>query len=208
MLENTSTSRFLDQLASAAPTPGGGGAAALMGATGAALVSMVAHLTLGKKGYESREAAARALLADSEALRARTMPMVADDARAFDGLMAAYRLPKGTDAEKAARSQAIQAGLMAATLAPLHCARAAAEGIRLAARALDISHPSVISDVGVAVLASVAALRSAALNVKINLPQLQDRVVAQQAQAELEALLAQCLPLGEKVQDGVAAALG
>lgn len=208
MLDNNSTTQFLDQLASAAPTPGGGGAAAVMGAMGAALVSMVAHLTIGKKGYESREPAARALLADGEALRARTMPMVADDARAFDSLMAAYRLPKGTEAEKVARAEAIQAGLKAATLAPLQCARAAADGVRLAARALEVSHPSVVSDVGVAVLASMAALRSAALNVQINLPQLKDQAFTQQAQTELQALLAECLPLGERVQAGVVAALG
>lgn len=208
MLEHTTTATFLDQLASAAPTPGGGSAAAVMGAMGAALVSMVAHLTIGKKGYEAREADARALLADSEALRARMMPMVADDASAFDSLMAAYRLPKATDAEKAVRGEAIQAGLKAATLAPLQCARAAAEGMRLASRALGISHPSVISDVGVAALASLAALRSAALNVRINVPQLKDRAFAQQAEAELDVLLAECLPMGERVHAGVADALG
>lgn len=208
MLDDLSTATFLDRLASAAPTPGGGGAAAVMAAMGAALVSMVAHLTLGKKGYESREPAARALLADSEALRRRVMPMAADDAAAFDGLMAAYRLPKATEDEKTVRSEAIQAGLKAATLAPLHCARAAAEGVRLARRALDVSHPSVVSDVGVAALASVAALRSAALNVHINVPQLKDRAFAAQARSELEALLAECLPLAEAVHAGVSAALG
>lgn len=208
MLDHTSTAAFLDQLASAAPTPGGGGAAAVMGSMGAALVSMVARLTIGKKGYEAREADARALLVDSEALRARMMPMVADDAAAFDGLMAAYRLPKATETEKALRTEAIQAGLKAATLAPLQCAKAAAEGLRLASRALVISHPSVISDVGVAALATLAALRSAELNVKINVPQLKDRGFALRAQAELDALLAECLPLGETVRAGVAAALG
>jgi formiminotetrahydrofolate cyclodeaminase len=199
MLHHTSTAAFLDELASAAPTPGGGGAAAVMGAMGAALVSMVAHLTVGKKGYEAREPDARALLAESQALRDRLMPMVADDATAFNSLMAAYRMPKSTDDERAERSDAIQAGLRAATLAPLHCARAAALGI---------SHPSVISDVGVAVQASLAALRSAALNVQINVPQLKDLAFAQQTQAEVEALLAECLPLGENVHAGVTAALG
>lgn len=208
MIENTTTAAFLEQLASAAPTPGGGGAAAVMGAMGAALVSMVANLTIGKKGYESREAEVRALLADSEALRARLMPMVAEDAVAFEGLMAAYRLPKDTEPQRASRSQAIQAGLKGATLAPLHCARAAADGVRLAARALAVGHPSVVSDVGVAALACVAALRSAALNVRINLPTLHDREFARQALAELDALLAECLPLNEAVQAGVEKALG
>jgi len=208
MLEKTSTAAFLDELASSAPTPGGGGAAAVMGAMGAALISMVAHLTIGKKGYETRESDARALLADSLELRHRLMPMVADDATAFNSLMAAYRMPKTTDDERDARSSAIQAGLKAATLAPLQCARAAADGVRMSLRAVGISHPSVISDVGVAVQASLAALRSAGLNVKINVPQLKDRDFALQAQRELEALLAECLPLGEKVHAEVTAALG
>ena len=85
-LQSTSTTAFLDALASGSPTPGGGGAAAMMGAMGAALVSMVAHLTIGKKGFEGVDAEMRALLADSEALRESLTAMVADDAAAFDGL--------------------------------------------------------------------------------------------------------------------------
>ncbi len=207
MLNDTSTAAFLDQLASAAPTPGGGGAAAVMGAMGAALISMVARLTIGKKGYEAREEAARALLADSEALRSRLMPMVAEDAQAFETLMAAYRLPKDDEAAKARRSVAIQAGLKAATLAPLQCARAAAEVLRLAERAAGISHPSVISDVGVAALAGAAALRSAELNVMINVPQLKERGFADAAKSELEALTSECLPKAQTVHERVAAAL-
>lgn len=202
------TSRFLDELASGAPTPGGGGAAAVMGAMGAALISMVANLTIGKKGFEAVDAEMRELLAESEALRERMSAMVEDDALAFDTLMAAYKLPKASDDEKAARSAAIQAGLIAATRAPLACASASAEGVRLAARAVDRGNPNVISDVGVGVLASAAALRSAALNVRINAPQIKDRVFADHALTELEALLAECLPLAEQVHERVKARLG
>lgn len=202
------TTRFLDDLASAAPTPGGGGAAAVMGAMGAALISMVANLTIGKKGHEAVDAEMRVLLADSEALRARMTAMVGDDAVAFDTLMAAYRLPKATDDEKAVRSAAIQAGLVAATRAPLACAGAAAEGVRLAARAVERGNPNVISDVGVGVLASAAALRSAALNVRINAPQIKDRAYADRALTELEGLLAEGLPLAERIHEQVRARLG
>jgi formiminotetrahydrofolate cyclodeaminase len=208
MTELLDTSRFLDDLASGAPTPGGGGAAAVMGAMGAALISMVANLTIGKKGYEAVDAEMRALLAESEALRARMTAMVADDALAFDQLMAAYKLPKASDGEKAARSLAIQAGLAAATQAPLACAHAAAEGVRLAARAVEQGNPNVISDVGVGVLASVAALRSAALNVRINAPQIKDRAFADHALTALEALLAECVPLAERIHERVGARLG
>lgn len=208
MIDSLTTTRFLDELASGSATPGGGSAAAVMGAMGAALVSMVAHLTIGKKGYEAVEADMRALLADSEALRARLQGMVAEDVAAFDSLMAAYKLPKATDEDKAARSAAIQQGLRAATEAPLACARACAEAVRLAERAVDKGNANVISDVGVGVLASWAALRSAALNVHINVPQLKDRVFADGALTELDRLLAECGPLSERVHDRVKARLG
>ena len=208
MIDKFPTSQFLDALASSAPTPGGGGAAAVMGAMGAALICMVANLTIGKKGYESVEAEMRALLAQSESLRTRLAAMVAEDASAFDSLMAAYKLPKASDAEKASRREAIQAGLKLATLAPLDCARACAEGVRLAERAVEHANTNVISDVGVAVLASCAALRSAVLNVNINTPQIKDRGFAASTMRELEALLAECLPLAENVHSRVKAKLG
>ena len=198
-LQSTSTTAFLDALASGSPTPGGGGAAAMMGAMGAALVSMVAHLTIGKKGFEGVDAEMRALLADSEALRERLTAMVADDAAAFDGLMAAFRKPKISEVDIAARREAIQQGLKLATLAPLQCARAGAEGIRLAARAVERSNPKVISDVGVGVLASWAALQSAALNVRINALQLKDLDFVEQTAREIDAMLAEGAGLTEQV---------
>jgi formiminotetrahydrofolate cyclodeaminase len=204
-LATTPTTAFLDALASAAPTPGGGGAAAVMGAMGAALISMVAHLTLGKKGFEGVDAEMRALLADSEALRLRLTATVAEDAAAFDGLMLAYRRPKATEVEINERRDAIQQGLKLATLAPLQCARASAEGIRLAARAVERSNPQVISDVGVGVLASWSALQSAALNVRINVPQIKDRAFVDETQAELDALLAEGAALTEQVKARVQA---
>ncbi len=208
MADLTTTTGFLDALASGEPTPGGGGAAALMGAMGAALIAMVCNLTIGKKGFEAVEGDMRALLAESEALRARMQAMVAEDAQAFDTVMAAYRLPKATDEEKAARSAAIQEGLKVATRAPLACAIAAAQGVRLGARAVEHGNPNVISDVGVGVLASWAALRSAALNVDVNVPQIKDRAFADQALTQIAALLAECAPLAEQVHARVKARLG
>lgn len=206
-MDATLDTRFLDALASGDPTPGGGGAAALMGATGAALVAMVCQLTIGKKGYEAAEADMRALLADAEASRAQLQQMVADDAAAFDRLMSAYRLPKATDEDKAYRGAAIQNGLKVATLAPLACARAAAEVVRQAVRAVDRGNKNVISDVGVGVLAAWTALRSAALNVSVNVPQIQDRVFVDHALTEIAALLDECGPLAESVHARVKARL-
>ncbi|HEU4459274.1 MAG TPA: cyclodeaminase/cyclohydrolase family protein [Methylibium sp.] len=208
MIEDWSTARFLDELASGNATPGGGSAAAVMGSMGAALVSMVANLTIGKKGYEAVEPQMKQLLAESEALRKRLAGMVAEDIAAFDSLMAGYKMPKATDDEKAVRSAAIQRGLKAATEAPLACARACAEGVRLAARAVEHGNLNVISDVGVGVLAAWAALRSAALNVHINAPQIKDRAWTDAALAELKALLDECGPLSERIHEQVKAKLG
>jgi formiminotetrahydrofolate cyclodeaminase len=190
MITQTTLEDFLNALASKAPTPGGGSAAAAIGAMGAGLISMVCNVTLGKKGMEEVAADMRAVCEESEALRSRLTAMIAEDIAAFDGLMGAYRLPKGTDAEKTARSTAIQQGLIGATNTPLDCARACAQVINLSRRAAQHGYSGVISDAGVGVLAAQTALRSAALNVQINAPLLEDRTFAARASAELEDLLA------------------
>jgi methenyltetrahydrofolate cyclohydrolase len=190
MNTQTTLEEFLDALASKAPTPGGGSAAAVIGAMGAGLISMVCNVTLGKKGMEEVAAQMRAVCTESEALRSRLTAMIAEDIAAFDALMSAYRLPKGSDAEKAARSAAIQKGLIGATNAPLDCARACAEVIKLSRRAAEHGYSGVISDAGVGVLAAQTALRSAALNVQINAPMLEDKSFAAQAGGELDGLLA------------------
>jgi methenyltetrahydrofolate cyclohydrolase len=190
MITQTTLEDFLNALASKAPTPGGGSAAAVIGAMGAGLISMVCNVTLGRKGMEEVAAEMRAVCDQSEALRSRLTAMIAEDIAAFDGLMGAYRLPKATDAEKAARSAAIQRGLVGATNTPLDCARACAEVIKISRRAAQHGYAGVISDAGVGVLAAQTALRSAALNVQINAPMLEDKAFAGRASEELEALLA------------------
>jgi formiminotetrahydrofolate cyclodeaminase len=180
---------FLDELASKASTPGGGSAAAIMGAMGAALASMVGNLTVGKKGYEAVDPEIRDLLAKTEALRAKLQSMVADDVEVFNQVMGAYGLPKDTDAQKAARSEAIQAALKAATDVPLDCARACAEVIDLCKPVAEKGNKNVISDAGVAVLAAYAALRSAALNVYINAPGIKDAAFVTSRTGELEKIL-------------------
>jgi formiminotetrahydrofolate cyclodeaminase len=192
MMTQSSVEKFLDDLASGNPTPGGGSAAAIMGAMGAALVSMVCNVTIGKKGYEAVEAEMRSVLGESERVRRRLTAMVAEDIAAFDSILAAYKLPKSTEEDKAVRAAAIQAGLRRATEVPLDCARVCAEVIALSRRASEQGYLNVISDGGVGVLAGYTGLRSAALNVYINAPALKDRVFAAQATAELEKLLEFC----------------
>jgi len=199
--------QFLDRLASRDATPGGGSSAAVMGAMGAALVSMVCNVTFGKKGCESVETELKAVLAEAEQLRRRLTDMVAEDMAAFDGLMAAYKLPKDDEEAKARRAQAIQSSLRRATEVPLDCARTGARVIRLARRAADLGHREVVSDAGVGVLAAHAAARSAALNVFINAPALKDRAFADAAIAEIDKLLADCAVESESVYNLVRAKL-
>jgi formiminotetrahydrofolate cyclodeaminase len=208
MITQTSVETFLDELASGNPTPGGGSAAAIMGAMGAALVSMVCNVTIGKKGYEGVETEMRSVRDESERVRRRLTAMVGEDIAAFDSILTAYKLPKATDDDKARRVSAIQAGLRRATETPLDCARVCAEVIALARRASEHGYLNVISDGGVGVLAGFTGLRSAALNVYINAPALKDREFAAQATAELERLVEFCAAESEAVYALVRSKLG
>jgi methenyltetrahydrofolate cyclohydrolase len=187
--KNEQIGDFLDALASEKPTPGGGGAAAIMGAVGAALVSMVANLTIGKKNYEAFEADLKDTNAKAEQLRAELTAAIDEDVVAFNAVMGAYGLPRGTDAEKAARAEAIQSALKLATDAPLSAVKACHEVIKLSAIVAEKGNLNVISDAGVAVLAANAGLRSAALNVFINAKSIKDRAFAEIRLGEVNALL-------------------
>ncbi|MCH8079922.1 MAG: cyclodeaminase/cyclohydrolase family protein [Proteobacteria bacterium] len=189
MIKDKSLQVFLDELASSAPTPGGGSGAAIMGAMGAALVSMVCNLTVGKKGYEEVEDHLKDVLKQAEALRDRLTDMIRADVEVFDRLMASYGLPKETDEEKSVRSEEIQASLKEATDVPLNCARACAEAIELCRDAAEKGNLNVISDAGVAVVAADAAMKSAALNVYINVGSIKDKAFAEERSTELEKIL-------------------
>jgi formiminotetrahydrofolate cyclodeaminase len=188
MTKNNTIAKFLDELASEQPTPGGGGAAAILGAVGAALVSMVANLTIGKKNYEAFDAELKATNAAAEKVRAELTAAIDEDVVAFNGVMGAYGLPRGTDEEKAARAAAIQAALKQATDAPLRAVKACHEVIKLSAVVAEKGNVNVISDAGVAVLAANAGLRSAALNVYINAKSIKDREFAEIRLGEVNAL--------------------
>jgi formiminotetrahydrofolate cyclodeaminase len=188
-IKDKSIQIFLDELASKSATPGGGSVSALLGAQSAALTSMVCNLTLGKPKYAEVEAEMQVLLQKSEALREKLTGLIKADVDVFNRLMAAYGLPKGTDEEKYARAEVIQAVLKAATEVPLDCARACAEAIKLSRCAANKGNPGVISDAGAAVMAGYGGLKSAALNVYINTGNLKDRQFAETKLAELETIL-------------------
>jgi methenyltetrahydrofolate cyclohydrolase len=208
MTVNSSLVTFLDDLASERPTPGGGGAAAVSGAIGAALVSMVANLTIGKKNYEAVREDLEAVNAKAEALRAELIRAIDEDIVAFNSVMGAYGLPRATDEEKAKRAASIQAALKDATLAPLRAVKACFDVIRLSAAVAEKGNLNVISDAGVAVLSANAGLRSAALNVFINAKAIKDRDFAEKQIAEVNALLAQAAEMTESVYQTVRTKIG
>ena len=187
MVHDQSVEVFLEALASKSPTPGGGSAVAVLGAMGAALVSMVANLTIGKKGYETVEPDMRKALEAADAFRIQILELVAADMAAFDQVMAAYGLPKETEEEKAARSRAIQDGLKAATEAPLACATLCREVILLCGDVAEKGNRNVISDAGVGVLAAHAGFRSAVLNVHVNTGAIKDEAFVQKALKAIDA---------------------
>lgn len=201
MIKDMSIQTFLDELAGKASTPGGGAAAAISGAMGAALISMVANFTIGKKGYEEVEEESRDILDKAEKLRANLTEAINDDVRVFDRVMASYGMPKETDEEKTARSAEIQAALKEATDVPLECARLCREVVNLSQPIADKGNNNVISDAGVAVLAGYAGLRSAALNVYINIGGIKDEEFVADRRKKLDSLLDDMDALKEEIYD-------
>jgi formiminotetrahydrofolate cyclodeaminase len=188
MIKDQTVGQFLDGLASQAPTPGGGGAAAFMGAMAAAMVGMVCNLTLGKKQYAAVEAEIKAALEKAEDLRARLTGLADADAEAFKQVMDAYNLPKETDPQKLARTESIQSALKAATEVPLACALACAEIIALCRVVAEKGNKNVVSDAGVAVLAAYGGLQSAILNVQVNVSAIKDEDFVNLRLAEIASL--------------------
>jgi formiminotetrahydrofolate cyclodeaminase len=188
-LTDKAITNFLDELASNAPAPGGGSVAALSGALGAALVSMVCNLTLGKKGYEDVQDDINELLSESEALRQELTDLLEEDVKAYTGYSKAAKMPRATDEEKAERKKAMQAALKGATDVPLSIAEAAVKVMDLCMPAAEKGNKWAVSDAGVAVLMAEAALRSAALNVLINLGSLKDEAFVADRRGKLESLL-------------------
>lgn len=180
---------FLDELASAAPTPGGGGASAACGALAAALGSMVCNLTIGKQRYADVEAEVLATLDALEALRAELVALVAADAEAFAPLAAAYRMPKGTPEEAAAKEAAMQEALVGACEVPLQIMDACARVVKHAQFLVEAGSRMALSDAEAAIILGRAALQAASLNVRINVSSMTDPARAEHYTARMNALL-------------------
>jgi methenyltetrahydrofolate cyclohydrolase len=170
---------FLDSLASAEPTPGGGSAAALAGAIAASLVSMVCNLTLGKRRYRDTTLRLTDVLARAEGCRERLRILAQDDARVYGEVMAAYRLPQVSGEERTLRDQAWQQALTAAAYVPMEIAERCREVVDLALPAAQVGNPWAVSDAGVAAYLAEASLRSALLSVEINVKSIASQAVKQ-----------------------------
>jgi formiminotetrahydrofolate cyclodeaminase len=165
---------FLDELASASPTPGGGAASALTGAMGAALVAMVCNLTIGRPRYASVEPAMRQIREAADESRRRLLALAEDDARAYDAVAEAYKLPRQNDVERGVRRAAIQAALKGAVGPPLEITRVCRSLLPLALQVGAHGNPNLASDAGVAAELAAAGVRSAILNVRVNLSGIDD----------------------------------
>lgn len=207
MLTERTVSKFLDELASHSPAPGGGSVAALAAALGAALTSMVCTLTIGKKKYAEVEPEMKRILALSEELRGVVTRLIDRDTDAFNKVMEAYGLPKDSEDQKALRTAAIQGATKEATLVPLEVMKHCIDGLALAKMAAEKGNANSLSDAGVGALMLHAACESAALNVRINLTGIHDTDFADWKSEEVVTILRTSKNMSEEILAQVNASL-
>jgi len=208
MLIDKKVSNFLNELASNSPTPGGGSVAALAGALGAALISMVGNLTVGKKKYEDVEEDIKKILSSSEKLRYELSQLIEDDVKVFNNFMATYKMPKETENEKKIRTEKMQEALIKAAKVPLRVAYKCLDILSLSKEVAEKGNINVVSDAGVAALMAEAALESAILNVKINLKMIKDEKTKEELSSSIQELLLKEKGQKEKVLEIVEKKIG
>ena len=208
MLIDKKINNFLDELASNSPTPGGGSVAALAGALGAALISMVGNLTIGKKKYEDVEEDIKKIISSSEKLRYELSQLIEEDVKVFNNFMATYKMPKETEDEKKVRAEKIQESLIEAAKVPLKVAYKCLDILSLSKEVAEKGNINVVSDAGVAVLMAEAALESAILNVKINLRMIKDEKVRTELSSFIKEILFKEKGQKEKVLEIVDSKIG
>lgn len=176
---------FINETASSSPAPGGGSIAALNAASSAALITMVANLTLGKEKYAAVEGDMKEVAAKAGALKDDFLALIDEDSNAFNKIMAAFKLPKDTDEAKKARSVAIQDATKGAALVPFKVGQKANELFALAEEVITKGNQNAITDGAVAAMNARAAVRGAFLNVKINLGSIKDGLFVEDLQKKM-----------------------
>jgi len=190
---------YLDELASAKSTPGGGSASALSGAMGAALASMVARLTLGKADYVEVQPEIEALLQETEKLRGRFQELMQEDIEAYGRLSASFKMPRGTPEEVDARSKSIQEQLVEAALVPLEMAECASALMKCCHRIAEIGNAKVLSDVATGALLASSAGAGAAWIVRANLLSMKDQELVEILSSRLSTALDDITAYGQQI---------
>ena len=203
MLVNLSIQEFSRVLGSDAPAPGGGSVAALSGAFAADLVAMVCRLSIGKPDHEPFRKELQDTLGRAQTLSESLLQRVDRDAQAFNDVMAAFKLPKDTDANKTKRAEAIQIGYREAVQSPLNIARECLEVLSLAGTLPGKSNSNALSDLGVASQQAYAGLEGAIMNVNINLPSIKDDRFKSRTVTEISSLLASGRKRRDEIYDYV-----
>ncbi len=206
-MDEMTINEFLRELSSAAPTPGGGGAAGLVAAVGTSLGNMVLSLTTGKKKYAEYQPEIEALQKKATSLTAELTECMEKDAEAFAPLAKAYGLPKGTEEEIAHRNAVMEDALAVAAEAPLSMMERILEAMHLIDRVSEIGSRLAISDAGVGIACCQAALQGASLNVFINTKMMQDRDRALSMEEKADGMLSEGKVLYEKTYDTVTKAI-
>lgn len=202
-LVDLKVNEYLDVLKSDAPAPGGGSVSALAGAQGAGLFMMVADLTLGKEKYADYQEICKEAKAKGQELYIKLFEGIDKDTEAFNLVSAAFKMPKDTDEQKAARKQAIADGTLVATQVPFDTMQYCYEGLKAAERMVGRSNPNAASDLGVAVLNLMAGIKGAWLNVKINLPGVKDEAKAAYYEAEGQKIYDDAEAIARKLYDEI-----
>ena len=187
-LKKMTVEGFIQETSSSSPAPGGGSIAALNAASAAALIEMVAHLTIGKEKYASSEAEMKEVAAKPADLKEQFLALIDEDSAAFNKIMAAFKLPKATDADKKVRHEAIQDATKGAALVPFRVGEAANQLFGLADAVITRGNPNAVTDGAVAAMNARAAVRGAFLNVKINLGSIKDEAFVADLKAKMAAI--------------------
>lgn len=199
MCPNQPLKSFIDNTAKGTPTPGGGSVAALVGSLGAALLCMVGNFTIGKPKYKSVEKDVKEILAEADKLKESLFVLIREDMEAYEKFSRASQMPKDTPLMREKRKQVLQKTLKEAAEVPWRISQASLQVIELAEKLLPKGNPNLITDVGVGVLLAEAALKSAVLNVKINLSFIKDEEYKNRRIKALEDILSRASQIGDGV---------
>lgn len=191
MFLDNSLQNFVDQVSANQPFPGGGSVTACVGAMAAALIEMVSNLTIDRKGYEDSWDEMKMIRSDIRVIKEDLLRLIEEDSKSYAAVMEAFKLPKDTPEEKAARSEAIQHATYLAALVPLNIARKCLEGFQFVKPALIKGNHNAWSDSRVSAVMFRSAVYGAIFNVKINLESLKDQTLVNSLQSEIGDILSQ-----------------